>query len=173
MLKCVKKAGSFLKSFFGAGPAETESASILEKTESKTRLKLIRNWFDDSWTIGELFIGDNFECYTLEDTVRNQKISKVTAIPPGTYEVVISFSNKFKKFLPLLLNVPEFSGIRIHPGNVAKDTEGCILVGKRKHSGFISNSREAMSDLMTKLEDMVKKEKVFIEIVGGVPFDVK
>ncbi len=96
------------------------------------QLQLIRKVFTDQSTIGELFVNGAFECFTLEDKVRPVKIKRETAIPAGTYEVAVTFSNKFQKFLPLLLDVPNFDGIRIHTGNTAKDTLGCILVGQGK-----------------------------------------
>src|SRR4051794_1532912 len=104
-------------------------------------LKVIRKQFTDKSTIGDLFINDQFECFTLEDVVRPVKIKGMTAIPAGIYEVVINFSERFRKLLPLLLNVPTFDGIRIHPGNTDKDTEGCILVGQMKQKDSIGNSR--------------------------------
>jgi hypothetical protein len=92
------------------------------------------------------------------------KIYGKTAIPKGRYEVVISWSNRFKKFMPLLLNVQNFEGIRIHTGNTAKNTLGCILVGKNKNEDSISNSRIAYEKLFSKLEIASKKEKTFITI---------
>ncbi len=93
-------------------------------------LKLLRKTFTEESTIGVLSVNGTAECFTLEDKVRAVKIPGKTAIPAGIYEVTITFSDRFQKPLPLLLNVPNFAGIRIHPGNTAADTEGCILVGK-------------------------------------------
>lgn len=134
-------------------------------------LKLVRRTLTEQSTIGTLSINGVFECLTLEDRVRPVKIHGATAIPAGIYEVAITFSDRFKKPLPLLLNVPNFSGIRIHPGNTAEDTEGCILVGTTERKDFIGNSRAAFRALFTKLEAALKKEKVFIEVggVAGVP----
>ena len=80
-------------------------------------------------TTGELYVDGKFVCYTLEDAIRKEKIKGVTAIPAGTYDVIINMSTRFKRLMPLLLNVPDFEGVRIHPGNTAEDTEGCIRVG--------------------------------------------
>jgi len=129
-------------------------------------LQLIRKIFTDKSTIGELSVNGAFECFTLEDRSRPgaQKVKGDTAIPAGTYEVVVNFSNKFQKFLPLLLNVPKFEGIRIHPGNTPKDTLGCILVGEGKGVDSISSSRIAFAPLFEKIQAVVRTEKVFIEI---------
>lgn len=104
-------------------------------------------------TIGELTIDGKFECYTLEDTERDVKIKGETAIPKGTYKVIINQSNRFKKLLPLLINVPNFEGVRIHPGNSNHDTEGCILVGMNRSSDYITKSRKAFDSLFKKMKD--------------------
>lgn len=115
-------------------------------------LKLIRSKSTKTSTSGTLSIDDEFECYTLEDPVRDKKIAAKTAIPSGTYTIDITHSNRFKKKMPILLNVPGFTGIRIHSGNTADDTEGCILVGKQKSDDRIAESRLAYSSLFAKLE---------------------
>ena len=92
------------------------------------------------YTIGRLYIDEKFFCHTLEDAVREQKIVGKTAIPAGTYQVIVNRLPKFKRDLPLLLDVPNFEGIRIHRGNTAKDTSGCILVGENKVKGKVINS---------------------------------
>lgn len=128
-------------------------------------LKLHRKIFTDDSTIGELFIDDVFFCYTLEDKVRPVKIKNITAIPSGTYDIVINFSNRFQKYMPLLLKVPNYEGVRIHSGNKSADTEGCILVGGTKETNFIGNSRVTFGKLMVKLKAAEKKEKIKITIV--------
>jgi hypothetical protein len=135
-------------------------------------LKLVRKSFTEESTMGELSINGKSECFTLEDKVRAVKIHGKTAIPAGIYEVSITFSDKFKKQLPLLNNVPNFAGIRIHSGNTAADTEGCILVGTSKGKDFVGGSRAAFKALFQKLEAALKKEKIFIEVVGGSHEDV-
>jgi hypothetical protein len=89
------------------------------------------NTEDDRNIIGDLYLNDEFFCYTLEDEKRadSQKVAKKTAIPVGKYKVVITLSNRFKRKIPLLVDVPMFQGIRIHGGNTSENTEGCILVG--------------------------------------------
>ena len=103
-------------------------------------------------TIGEMTVDGKWECYTLEDVERNVKIKCETAIPKGTYKVIINKSNRFKKLLPLVLNVPNFEGIRIHPGNTNHDTEGCILVGRTRSKDFIGQSRKAFESLFAKMK---------------------
>lgn len=92
---------------------------------------------------------DKFLCYTLEDVVRDLKIPRVTAIPAGTYDLKISMSTRFKKDLPIVLDVPEFTGVRIHGGNTHENTEGCPLVGTRRDSkDRISNCAPAVEMVM-------------------------
>ena len=120
-------------------------------------LTLVRKFNGADCTIGELFVDGHFECFTLEDVVRPGDIARVkvagkTAIPPGTYEVRLTMSGRFKRVLPLLVNVPSFEGIRIHAGNTAADTEGCILVGRERESNAIRGSRAALEPLLLKLQ---------------------
>lgn len=103
-------------------------------------------------TIGELLVDGIWECYTLEDIEREVKVKSETAIPKGTYKVIINQSNRFKRLLPLLLNVPNFEGVRIHSGNSNHDTEGCILVGKTRSNDFIGQSRKAFDTLFAKMQ---------------------
>jgi hypothetical protein len=88
----------------------------------------------------------------LEDVERKEKIKSETAIPKGTYKVVINQSNRFKRLLPLLLNVPNFEGVRIHSGNSNHDTEGCILVGQTRGKDYIGQSRKAFDKLFKKMQ---------------------
>lgn len=129
-------------------------------------LKLVRKEFTNDSTIGDLSINGEFECFTLEDRVRPVKIKGETAIPLGAYEVVVTYSNRFKKPLPLFLNVPGFEGIRIHAGNTKKDTEGCILVGQTKSKNMVGRSRAAFDILFGKIQAAAQKEKIFIEVVN-------
>lgn len=118
---------------------------------------------NDHRCIGRLNM-PGFECYTLEDACREQKIMHKSAIPSGTYEMVISYSNRFNKMLPLLLDVPGFSGVRVHSGSTERDTSGCLLLGMNRTFDTISESRSAVVQFMTILMKYVKKEKVYIEI---------
>ena len=107
------------------------------------RIKIDRRYKKEGYTIGLLYVDGRLWCNTLEDTVRPDgvKIQGQTAIPAGVYNVCLTPSPKFKRSLPLLENVPNFTGIRIHAGNTAKDTEGCILVGENTQRGMVLNSR--------------------------------
>jgi hypothetical protein len=115
------------------------------------KLELERIFLGADYTIGKLFIDGVYECDTLEDTVREFKIKHETAIPKGTYKVIITMSQRFQRLLPLLVNVPGFDGIRIHPGNTKADTSGCLLVGQNKVKGMVINSRATFNRLFAKL----------------------
>ena len=134
------------------------------------------------YTIGQLFVKEDvideystgekltYLCDTLEPTWRDyakgaRKIKGKSAIPEGRYPIVITFSPTFKKWLPLLVNVPMFSGIRIHAGNTAKDTQGCILVGLNLKKGMVLNSRKYVEKKKKKIVEAKNKgEAVWIEI---------
>lgn len=116
-------------------------------------LTLERFEFSADYTIGKLYVDGFYECYTLEDGIRDVKIKGKTAIPTGTYKVIVDFSNRFQREMPLILNVRGFEGVRFHSGNTDKDTEGCILVGLIWNGGdFIGNSRAAYSHFFDKLK---------------------
>jgi hypothetical protein len=132
-------------------------------------LRLARKTLTGRATIGELSIDGAFECYTLEDCVRPVKIKGVTAIPEGRYRVIITHSQRFKRLLPLLLNVPQFEGVRIHPGNAAGDTEGCVLVGRTKGKDFVGESRAAFEKLFARLSAAVATEAIYINIKDAPP----
>lgn len=116
-------------------------------------MELRRVDLTDERTIGELRIADLFECYTLEDAVREgPKVPGKTAIPAGTYRVTMSVSQRFQRRLPLVEQVPGFTGIRIHAGNTDADTEGCILVGRGRGADSLTDSRVALEALVVKIE---------------------
>lgn len=116
------------------------------------QITIKRLYKTDTSTIGELLIDGVFECFTLEDVERPVKIKSETAIPKGTYKVIINESNRFKRLLPLLLDVPNFEGVRIHSGNTNHDTEGCILVGQTRNKNYIGQSRKAFAKLFKKMQ---------------------
>lgn len=117
-------------------------------------------------TVGRLAVDGADFCWTLEDTVRTgAKVHGKTAIPAGRYSILLTMSPRFKRVLPLLLDVPGFEGVRIHPGNTAEDTEGCILVGFGHAPDQIQQSRLAFDALFQKLEAASKAgELLSIEI---------
>ena len=128
------------------------------------------------YTIGKLYIDGEYFCDTIEDTdrgltqtmtdaqIKSKKVYGQTAIPTGTYRIIISYSNKFKRQMPLLLNVPGFLGIRIHSGNTEKDTEGCLIVGKNKVVGKVIESKDTYNKLFSILCEANKKEAIKITI---------
>lgn len=132
----------------------------------------------DGYTIGRMSLNGVYFCDTLEDTDRGlnatmsmgeilaQKIKAQTAIPTGKYDVILTFSPRFKRVLPLLLSVKGYEGVRLHAGNTNKDTEGCLLVGENKEKGKVLNSRATLEKLMSALLECEKrKEKISITIV--------
>lgn len=133
-------------------------------------LLVSREYKKDNYTIGFLYIDGVYVCDTLEDTVRvleneDDKVYGETAIPEGRYEVILSYSKRFKKVLPEILGVKYFKGVRIHSGNTDKDTEGCILVGENKEVGKVINSRKTMKKLMSLLKTAWDNgEKIYINI---------
>lgn len=117
------------------------------------KLLLKRMYFKSNYTIGKLFVNGEYFCDTLEDRVRKEKIAGKTAIDRGHYKIILNHSIRFERIMPLLLNVPEFEGIRIHPGNTDKDTSGCILVGLNKMKGRLLDSRSVFDNLMYKFKE--------------------
>lgn len=153
------------------------------------KIVLDRKWRKSEYTIGRLYINDEFFCNTLEDTdreldqnmdlrvLRNKKIPNQTSIPTGTYEITLSVkSPKFSTYnfydevcdgyLPRLLNVPGFTGILIHCGSNASHSSGCILVGNNTIKGGLTNSKETFKALYNKLNSAKENgEKIIIEII--------
>lgn len=139
-------------------------------------IEVIRKFFRDTYTIGELRIDGKKVCDTLEDkdrclydTMKLQNILRLkvkgqTAIPYGKYDVRLTYSQRFKRILPLVLPVKGFDGIRIHAGNTDKDTEGCLLLGENKQKGKVLNSRHwAYEVVLPMIDKTIKRgESVFI-----------
>ena len=154
-------------------------------------LTLVRNIPESTkdYTIGELYVQEEDKltqtykvCDTLEDAFRllpktcpdtpkgkscecKEKVYGKTCIPNGTYTVVLSYSNRFKRVLPELLDVPHFLGIRIHSGNSSKDTEGCIILGTKSKGDWVTASRVAFNKVYVLLQKAVaNKEEITITI---------
>lgn len=119
------------------------------------QINVKRTFKGPDYTIGKLYIDGHYLCDTLEDTVRpaGTKIAGKTAIPAGTYRVKKTMSPRFKKILPEILDVPGFAGVRIHSGNTAADTEGCLLLGLNKAKGKVLESQTTMAFFMARTPD--------------------
>lgn len=141
-------------------------------------LRLERKFFSDSYTIGKLFLDEKYFCDALEDPVRDLnkdgdlqdqgegKIYGNTAIPYGRYRVILTWSEKFKRILPEVLNVNHFTAIRIHAGNSPGDTLGCILVGENRVKGGLVNSRITEIRLTAILKAYAEKHnEIYLNIV--------
>jgi hypothetical protein len=141
-------------------------------------IELIRKIKTDTSTIGELIINDKVLCDTLEDVdrgltqdmseeaIKTIKIDGETAIPTGTYEVIIDMSSRFGRMMPHILDVPGFQGIRIHAGNSDKDTEGCLLLGTYTgQDDWITKSKVAVALFMSIIQTAIDNgEKIIIKI---------
>ena len=129
-------------------------------------IKLHRRYLGESYTIGSLFINGKYLCDTIEDKVRDLnkdgnleegKVYGETAIPYGTYDVELSLSPKFKRLLPMILDVKCFTGIRIHRGNTAKDSAGCILPGENKRKGMVINSTKYEVNIIDRIQRAIDR----------------
>ena len=135
-------------------------------------LKLVRKEFLGNATIGDLWVDGRWVCYTLEDVDRyleddGVKVLGETAIPRGFYGVIIDYSNRFKREMPHILDVPGFLGVRIHYGNSDVDTEGCVLVGNSHAVGkdWIGDSRAAFNVVFELLNHAYDRgEKIVLEV---------
>ena len=140
-----------------------QHARIQSKNKNNMEILVKRIYKNSSYTIGKMYIDGQYLCDTVEDCDRGLKqsmtsqqiaVKKVygkTAIPAGRYKVTLTFSNKFKRVLPLVNDVIGFLGIRIHAGNTADDSLGCIIVGENKIKGGVVNSKVTLERLMAKL----------------------
>lgn len=130
-----------------------------------------------NYTEGELYVNGVYFCKTLEDTNRDlnkngqfdnneKKVYGETCIPYGKYKVILSYSSKFKRELPEILEVPDFQGIRIHRGNKISDTLGCVLCGEKVKNGYLSNSTPYEIKLVELFKQAKSRnEESFIEII--------
>lgn len=134
------------------------------------KLRLIRHAPSGLATIGRLWLDGTAQCWTLEDEDRHletggTKLPGQTAIPLGTYQVVIDHSPKFKRDMLHVLGVPQFEGVRIHAGNGVADTDGCILVGAGIRNGVMVRSRVALLALESKVRGaLADSETVMLTI---------
>lgn len=124
-------------------------------------------------TISPLLVDCEYECDILEDRVREipgdpvvaWKVDGKTAIPAGQYKIIINLSPRFGKMLPLLIGVPGFDGVRIHGGNDADDTDGCLLTGTRAGDAEVVNSQIALAKLQGKIQAAIDAgDEVWITI---------
>ena len=141
-------------------------------------IKLHRRYLGETYTIGSLYVNGTYLCDTIEDKVRDfnkdgdlldpgeKKVYAETAIPYGTYNIELSRSPKFRRILPMILNVKHFTGIRIHRGNTARDSAGCILPGENKRKGMVINSTKYEVTIIWMMEEAVSRgEEIKITIV--------
>ena len=127
----------------------------------------------ETYTIGKMYIDGKYFCDTLEDKdrglsqsmteeeIRKIKVYGLTAIPTGAYKVIVNYSERFGKLMPLLLDVKGYAGVRIHSGNTPSDTLGCILVGRNTAKGMVTESRKTFLRLM---ETLKRKNEVVLRI---------
>ena len=141
------------------------------------RITVQRRFLCETYTIGTMFINGDYFCDTLEDKVRDlnkdgdlldegeEKVYAETAIPYGKYRVILTYSPKFKRELPLLLNVKHFEGIRIHRGNDQSHSSGCLLVGENKVKGKVINSTQYEVELVKRMKEAIShNEEIWIII---------
>lgn len=132
------------------------------------KLILQRTHTEGDATLGVLLVDGLFECYTLEDLPRPTKVAGQTRIPAGLYVIIITESPRFGRPMPLLLGVPGFTGVRVHPGNVAADTAGCVLVGEAlgEDGRSVVRSRVAFERLLAQMfEARSRGEGLLIEVL--------
>ncbi len=143
-------------------------------------IKVIRFSTSDESTLGLMLIDGSFECYTLEDSFRSEKVPGETRIPTGRYKVRLrkegTLHNRYSKRFPdihkgmlHITKVPNFEYILIHCGNDAEDTAGCLLVGdelnnNKVSNGHLKNSTQAYVRVYPKICEAIKNnEEVWIE----------
>ena len=144
------------------------------------KLSLRRRWSTERSAIGGLYVDGVWECFTLEDCDRglhkdmqlhileSMKVDGKTAIPYGSYQVIIDLSARFKRLMPHIIGVPAFDGIRIHSGNSDVDTLGCPLVGEQwdqMNPDFLGQSVLAFNNFFPRLRTALEHEECFIEII--------
>lgn len=141
------------------------------KNNNRMIIKVVREVFTDTVTIGKMYIDGAFFAHTLEDKYRGQKgdkskkVQNETCIDNGSYKAVLTQSARFKRILPELKDVPCFTAIRIHGGNTEANTEGCILVGaETDRTSRIWNCAEKVNELV----DRMKGKDVTVVVEGAL-----
>ena len=130
------------------------------------KITVIRTHGTKGFTHGQLHIDGVYFCDTMEDQERDIKIDGETAIPCGQYKVIINMSARFNRLMPLLLNVPNYTGVRIHSGNTSANTDGCLLVGKPYKNDFITASKETFAALFKTMNDAIAdKQEITLEVI--------
>ena len=165
----------------GSTPATYEEEAVPKQTVNEEKNVLKQNDNEEKAVskqkIKEERAVPEWFCNTMEPTarkltsrmpqtvIRRHKIIGKTAIPTGRYRILITRSRRFGRWLPLLLNVKGFEGIRIHAGNKPEDTKGCILLGFNRRKGYVLDSTQCVQQLMRRMtEAMEKGERVFVEV---------
>lgn len=135
------------------------------------KLLLDRKEYGDDSTVADLYLDGVWECATMEPEipVNGKALSGPVCIPPGTYDVLITWSPKFKRRLPLIINVPGRDGVRFHPGNKPDDTAGCVMTGEKViHVAgvpFLTHSSDAFERFFARLDAAeLRGEKNILEV---------
>lgn len=161
-----------------------------ELLQGEMEIKIERRWFTEKTTIGELYIDGVFECFTLEDRsrfpvkpsemsdaeyldlVERLKVQNVTAVPPLRYALYIGFSEHFQRMMIHIQSVPGYCGCEIHSGNRDTDTDGCVLVGKKRSVDLITESLFAYGAFFAKVNGAIRrKEQAWLTIENNVAVD--
>lgn len=132
-------------------------------------LTLARDRYTTKSTTGQLSVDGKYECFILEDRIRppGLKVKKETCIPAGRYRVILVWSPKHKREVPLLVDVPNYTGVEIHPGNYPIDTEGCLLPGRYRLDDIVRQSVVAYDGLFVKISEAIdRREEVWITITN-------
>lgn len=128
------------------------------------KIEVIRDTKAPTFTLGKFYIDGKQEYFVCEDAVRAEKIKYETAIPSGKYQVLVTPSERFGRLMPILKDVPGFTGVRIHSGNFAGDTAGCLLIGMQRLPNGVGLSREAFNDFFPRLLRGLDEGKVWLTI---------